>query len=263
MTTDIKNLCEGYHLLEQELYDSAVLDNKIEYSISKDAIGKWIYFDKDNNDFMSAEDYNSILQSVINTGDYSLANTCEERIEDLCELNIKSKILPTPVDGEYEEAFYQLAREDFEAPVIGVFAEEEDIGDYVYLDNGDALVDQRNFEGWNDTACRENHDYPFQVTTSLIAEMLRKLNSEEYMKITQEQIDKQNADYNSSYLSGTVEGDWVYDDGEVLASQDCVYDWASNKSNRKDDVSYNVVFGNLKKFNEMDYRKNGNVSPDN
>lgn len=260
MTTDIKNLCEGYHLLEQELYDSAVLDNKIEYSISKDDIGKWIYFDKDNNDFISAEDYNITLHSVINTEDDSLAYTCKARIEDLCELNIKSKILPTPVDSEYEEAFYQLAREDFEVAVIAVFAEEEEIGDYVYFDH-DALVSQRNFKGWNDTACRENHDYPFEVRTSLIAEMLGKLNSEEYMKITQEQIDKQNADYDSSYLSGTVEGDWVYDDGEVLASQDCVYDWASNKSNRKDDVSYNVVFGNLKEFNEMDKRRNGNVSP--
>lgn len=259
MTTDIKNLCEGYHLLEQELYDSAVSDDEIDYIISKDDIGKWIYFDEDGNHFMSAEHYNSILYSVINTEDDSLADIYKERIEDLCELNFACKILQTPDVDMYEFAFYQVTLKDFEDENASDSLDEEiNLGQYVYFD-GAYLLEQCVWEDRLREAWNRKYYYAEEVEYGLIVDMLQKLNSKEYLTITQEQIDEQNADYDSSYLSGTSSGDWVYDDGEVLVSQDCVYDWAS-KSKRKDKVNYYKIFYDLKKFNKMDYRRNGIVS---
>jgi hypothetical protein len=47
----------------------------------------------------------------------------------------------------------------------------------------------------------------------------------ETLKITQEQIDEQNKDYAEGYLTDVKAGDYVYDDGEVLAGEVCVEHW--------------------------------------
>lgn len=256
MTTDIKNLCEGYHLLEQELYESAISDDEIDYGVSEKDIGKWFYFDKDYESFMIAEDYNDIRNSAIIEDDFELVSSCEDHIYELCKLNIKNKILQTPDVDMYEFAFYQVTLKDFEDENASDSLDEEiNLGQYVYFD-GAYLLEQCVWEDRLREAWNRKYYYAEEVEYGLIVDMLQKLNSKEYLTITQEQIDEQNADYDSSYLSGTSSGDWVYDDGEVLASQDCVYDWAS-KSKRKDKLNYYKIFYDLKNFNTMDYRRNG------
>lgn len=255
MTIDIKNLQEGCHLLEQELYDAAVSNDEIDYKVSKSDIGKWFYFDKDYECFMSAEDYSGLRNSAINTGDTSLVATYEERIDELCELRVESKILSTPDVGMYECAFYQVTLKDFEdLNASDMLEEDEDLGIYVYFD-GDLLCKEFVWESWRQDA-RDENNYAEEVEFLLIEIMLSRLNSKNYLVITQEQIDEQNANYDSSYLSGASSSDWVYDDGEVLVSQACVYDWAS-KSKSEDEINYWSVFNDLQEFNMMDYRRNG------
>lgn len=255
MTIDIKNLQEGCHLLEQELYDAAISNDEIDYRVSKSDIGKWFYFDKDYECFMSAEDYSGLRNSAINTGDTSLVDTCEERIDELCELRVESKILSTPNVGMYECAFYQVTRKDFEdLNASDMLEEDDDLGEYAYYD-GDFLCTESVWESWRQDASDENN-YAKEVECSLIEDMLSRLNSKSYLVITQEQIDEQNANYDSSYLSGASSSDWVYDDGEVLVSQACVCDWAS-KSKSEDEINYWRVFNDLQEFNVIDYRRNG------
>lgn len=254
MTIDIKNLQEGCHLLEQELYAAAVSNDEIDYKVSKSDIGKWFYFDKDYECFMSAEDYSGLRNSAINTDDTSLVDTCEDRIRELCELNIESKILSTPSLGMYECAFYQVTLKDFKDLNASDMLEEDDLGIYVYFD-GDFLCKESVWEGWRRDA-RDENNYAKEVEYLLIENMLSRLNSKNYLVITQEQIDEQNANYDSSYLSSVSSSDWVYDDGEVLVSQACVYDWAS-KSKSEDEIKYYRIFNDLQEFNMMDYRKNG------
>ena len=190
MTTDIKNLCEGYHLLEQELYNSAILDEKTDYEISKTDVGNWVYFDEDNKSFMNAEDYDDIRNSVISEYEYEyeLRISCEDRIDELCELNLKSKIFDTPADGKYEEGFYQITLEELGKSGVCEDGDEDDIGDWGYFEFG-ILVNQRHFQCWYDDALDEKYNYLEAVKCKIILDKLKKLkklNSKEYLTITQE-----------------------------------------------------------------------------
>lgn len=70
----------------------------------------------------------------------------------------------------------------------------------------------------------------------------------DFVRLTKDDISQQTKTHGESYLSDAKVNDWVLDDGELLASQSCVYDWAS-KSEGEEQDRYNEIYEQLTKLN--------------
>lgn len=79
----------------------------------------------------------------------------------------------------------------------------------------------------------------------------------EYLQITQEQIDNQNLDYDPNYLAGVEVGDWVYDDGEVLAGVHCVEYWLVLSTSEKHIAKNKQIIEKLEVLNSKEDKQNG------
>lgn len=73
----------------------------------------------------------------------------------------------------------------------------------------------------------------------------------ETLKITQEQIDEQNKDYSEDYLSDVKAGDYVYDDGEVLAGESCVDHWYLISASEKQKKENLAILNRLASLNSQ------------
>lgn len=74
----------------------------------------------------------------------------------------------------------------------------------------------------------------------------------EYLQITQEQIDNQNLEYDRNYLTGVEVGDWVYDDGEVLAGVHCVEHWLVLSTSEKHIAENQEIIEKLQTLNSKE-----------
>ena len=80
---------------------------------------------------------------------------------------------------------------------------------------------------------------------------MKYINDNDFVRLDEEYIEFQKPIYNDAYISDAKVGDWVYDDGELLASKSCVYHWYSTTSDEQQE-KYRQIYEHLEMLNSRD-----------
>lgn len=77
------------------------------------------------------------------------------------------------------------------------------------------------------------------------------LSDDDFVILDEEYIEFQRDIYDDVYISDTKVGDWVYDDGELLAGMTCVYHWYATSEGDQQE-KYRQIYERLKTLNKRD-----------